>query len=132
MSREAVARELARRPMPATRADCANIPRPCPHVRCKYNLYLDVLDDGVIRYNFPGLEPGEMKESCVLDLAERDGMTLEEIGHAINLTRERVRQLVEQAKKNGRRRTNPIFRTSIDVEDFTTDRQTHHALEGED
>ena len=33
------------------------------------------------------------KESCVLDVADRGGATLEEIGDAMGITRERVRQL---------------------------------------
>lgn len=38
-----------------------------------------------------------MKHSCSLDLAEQDGMTLEEVGEALNITRERVRQIQEMA-----------------------------------
>ncbi len=34
-----------------------------------------------------------MKESCVLDVADRGGITLEEVGDALGLTRERVRQI---------------------------------------
>lgn len=34
---------------PRTRADCVDGPRPCPWVRCKFNLVLDVTEIGTIR-----------------------------------------------------------------------------------
>lgn len=92
---------------PATRGDCEGGERPCPFVSCKYNLYLDVGDNGSIKLNFPDLEVWDLPESCVLDIAARDGLTLEEVGTILNVTRERIRQiearvhhaLLEQAKR---------------------------------
>lgn len=78
---------------PKTRAECEGHARPCPFVSCRWHLYLDVTIGGSIRLNFPDIEPADMTDSCVLDIADRGGMTLEEVGAAINLTRERVRQL---------------------------------------
>lgn len=78
---------------PKTRADCENGPRPCPFVSCRWNLYLDVTEHGSIKFNFPGKELWELPATCALDLAERGGMTLEEVGDAMQLTRERVRQV---------------------------------------
>lgn len=80
---------------PKTRADCANVPRPCPYVACSQHMYLDISETGSIILNFPHLEPWEMTadESCALDLAARGGMTLEEIAVVTNLTRERIRQI---------------------------------------
>ncbi len=79
---------------PRTRADCAAVERPCPFVSCKHNLYLDVNPlSGSIKLNFPDLEVWEMKDSCTLDVADRDGITLEEVGEILNLTRERIRQV---------------------------------------
>ena len=80
---------------PRTRGDCAQVPRPCPYVACKYSLYLDVSLTGSIILNFPHLEPGQMpaERSCALDLAERGPRTLEYIAVVTNLTRERIRQL---------------------------------------
>lgn len=79
---------------PKTRADCANGERPCPFVACKYHLYLDVHPvRGAIKLNFPDLEVWEMNETCSLDVADRGGITLEEVGEIMNLTRERVRQV---------------------------------------
>jgi hypothetical protein len=86
------------RALPATRAECENGPRPCPHVSCKFHLYLDVNPEtGSIKLNFPHLEPWELTESCALDVAERGGITLEEVGTIVNLTRERVRQVEVRA-----------------------------------
>ena len=78
---------------PQTRADCVSGPRPCPWVSCAQHLFLDVLQTGSLKLNFPDLEPHEMKESCALDVADRGGHTLEEVADLANLTRERIRQL---------------------------------------
>lgn len=50
---------------------------------------------GTLKFNFPDLEPHEMSESCVLDVAGADGSVLIRVGELLNLTRERVRQLEE-------------------------------------
>jgi hypothetical protein len=84
---------------PVTRDKCRGGHRPCPYVRCRYNLYLDVkkvANGSAIRVNFPELEgPHQLKDSCALDVADAnpDGMTLEEMGNLLNITRERARQL---------------------------------------
>ncbi len=79
---------------PRTRADCVDGARPCPFVSCKHHLYLDVsARTGAIKVNFPDLEAWEMSETCALDVADRGGTTLEEVGAIMNLTRERIRQV---------------------------------------
>jgi hypothetical protein len=79
---------------PTTRADCIDMERPCPYVSCKYHLYIDVHPvRGSIKVNFPDVEVWEMTETCALDVADRGGITLEEVGEIMNLTRERVRQV---------------------------------------
>jgi hypothetical protein len=79
---------------PETRADCGSGARPCPFVSCKHHLYLDVsARTGAIKLNFPDLEVWEMTETCALDIADRGGTTLEEVGAIMNLTRERIRQV---------------------------------------
>src|SRR5258708_16467489 len=113
MSRKEMARDLRRRRLsgeidpeeqdllklidrqrPRTRADCMNGPRPCLFVSCKHNLYLDVNPEtGSIKLNFPDKEVWELAETCALDVAERGGITLEEVGEIMNLTRERIRQV---------------------------------------
>lgn len=81
-------------PRPQTREECRGQERPCPWVACKFHLYLDVNPEtGSIKLNFPDLEPWELPETCALDVAERGGITLEEVGEIMNLTRERIRQV---------------------------------------
>src|SRR4051812_22566191 len=113
MSRKEMARDLRRRRLtglvdpeeadlmktvnesrPRTRADCVNEPRPCLFVSCKHNLYLDVNPEtGSIKLNFPDKEIWELEHTCALDVAEKGGITLEEVGEIMNLTRERIRQV---------------------------------------
>ena len=79
---------------PKSRTECKEGPRPCMYVSCKHNLYLDVnMVTGSIKFNFPDKDIFELKETCALDVAERGGITLEEVGEIMNLTRERVRQV---------------------------------------
>ena len=79
---------------PTSRAECKEEMRPCPWVACKHHLYLDINPEtGSIKINFPDLEPWELKHTCALDVAERGGITLEEVGEIMNLTRERIRQV---------------------------------------
>lgn len=86
--------EVAESQRPKTRKECVNRERPCMFVSCKHHLYLDVNPDtGSIKLNFPDKEVWELTETCALDVAERGGMTLEEVGEILNLTRERIRQV---------------------------------------
>lgn len=79
---------------PRTRAECAEGPRPCLFISCKHHLFLDVNPEtGSVKLNFPDKEPWELEESCALDVADRGGTTLEEVGVIMNLTRERIRQV---------------------------------------
>jgi hypothetical protein len=83
---------------PRTRAECAEGPRPCPYVSCKHHLYIDVsARTGAIKLNFPDLEVWDLGESCALDVADRGGTTLEDVGAIMNLTRERIRQVEVKA-----------------------------------
>jgi len=113
MSRKEIARELRRQrafglidpeldatireieaQRPRSRADCANGARPCMFISCKHHLYLDVNPStGSIKLNFPDREVWELDETCALDVADRGGITLEEVGTIMNLTRERIRQV---------------------------------------
>jgi hypothetical protein len=90
---DATMREIEGR-RPRSRADCATGPRPCMFISCKHHLYLDVNPaTGSIKLNFPDKEVWELAETCALDVADRGGITLEEVGSIMNLTRERIRQV---------------------------------------
>jgi hypothetical protein len=79
---------------PVRRSECREDKRPCLYVSCRYHLYLDVNPmTGSIKLNFPDKEVWELAETCALDVAERGGITLEEVGEIMNLTRERIRQV---------------------------------------
>ncbi len=79
---------------PAMRSECLNMPRPCLYVSCRHHLFIDVNPEtGSIKFNFPDKEPWELAYSCALDVADRGGITLEEVGSIMNLTRERIRQV---------------------------------------
>ncbi len=79
---------------PRHRSECRHGRRPCLFVACRYHLYLDVHPKtGSIKLNFPDKEVHELEETCALDVAERGGVTLEEVGAIMNLTRERIRQV---------------------------------------
>jgi len=113
MSRKEMARDLRRRRLlgdvdpeeqemlatieqlrPRSRADCAEGARPCMFVSCKHHLYLDVNPEtGSVKLNFPDKEIWELSETCALDVADKGGITLEEVGTIMNLTRERIRQV---------------------------------------
>jgi hypothetical protein len=83
---------------PRARSECQDAPRPCPYVSCKYHLYIDVsAKTGAIKLNFPDLDVWELPESCALDVADRGGTTLEDVGAIMNLTRERIRQVEVKA-----------------------------------
>ena len=83
---------------PRTRAECAEGPRPCPFVSCKHHLFIDVSPrTGAIKLNFPDLEVWDLGESCALDVADKSGTTLEDVGAIMNLTRERIRQVEVKA-----------------------------------
>ncbi len=79
---------------PKSRSECVSLERPCLFVSCKYHLYLDVNPrTGSIKLNFPEKEIWEIGETCALDVADKGGITLEEVGDIMNLTRERIRQV---------------------------------------
>ncbi|MGH9649187.1 MAG: hypothetical protein ACRD3I_01825 [Terriglobales bacterium] len=83
-------------PRPLTRAECADVPRPCPYASCRFNLLLTVLPSGNLQFPHGHDDPTLLhsKRSCALDVAEQGGATLELVGAALGITRERTRQIV--------------------------------------
>jgi hypothetical protein len=88
---------------PKKRSDCAGVQRPCVFVTCRYNLYLDENPEtGSIRLNFPHLDPTQMVDSCAMDIAERGGIPLEDLGVMLNVTLEGASQVVDKALAEAR------------------------------
>ena len=85
---------------PRTREGCKEIARPCTCVSCKFNTFLEVKDTGSLSLTFGAIEPDQMDPttSCVLDIIDQnpEGMTLEEIGDVLHITREGIRQIEER------------------------------------
>lgn len=82
---------------PRTRADCVNGPRPCPWVSCRHHLALDVdPQNGSLKLNWPTTEVEDMPHTCALDEADKGPHVLEAVGDKLNLTRERVRQVMDE------------------------------------
>src|SRR4051812_17895808 len=70
---------------PVVRGDCASVARPCVWRSCRWHLWRDA---------GPNQYPGS---SCALDVADLGGSTLDVVGHALGVTRERVRQIEDVA-----------------------------------
>jgi hypothetical protein len=118
---------------PRTRSDCRNAERPCPYVSCKYHLYLDINPQtGSVKLNFPDLEVWEMPETCALDVADRGGITLEDVGSLLNLTRERIRQVELSGLKKLRSHIDDPATEEEDVEGDDTDDDFEEDAEGDD
>lgn len=80
---------------PKTRGQCADGPRPCIFARCRYH----VLHPERRARGWEEREGRDIMEmqTCSLDVADQGEHTLEAIGEMLGVTRERVRQIEEQA-----------------------------------
>ena len=74
-----------------TRGVCRTLMGPCPHASCRFNLLSD--EKGRSGSKQGNISHRDLSEPYVLTLAERGGMTLEEVAHTLGITRERVRQI---------------------------------------
>lgn len=78
---------------PRTRGECVEGPRPCPWVSCRHHLALDIRNNGTITLNHPGVELGDLEETCALDVADRGSQERAHIGRLLGVSDERVRQI---------------------------------------
>lgn len=73
---------LSRRPK--TRADCEGGVRPCPYVGCRFNLLIDVLDDGSFVINAKYRRP-DGAERVIPPKPDTEGRFLDEIEDAVEV-----------------------------------------------
>lgn len=87
-------------PRPLKRSDCENESRPCPYVACRWNLFLEVKETGSILGSEKQMFGEGVGGECALDYIDKYGqMTLEQVGEAFGITRERARQIIDEALK---------------------------------
>ena len=106
---------------PTTRADCppkdADGRRRCPWISCRHHTWIDIYR--AMRRNAPELaahfdDPLIIKRPCSLDLAEEGGLTLEECGDVLGVSREYIR-LVEARATSLIKRRHPNLIELIDA-----------------
>ena len=91
---------------PKTRGDCKYGLRPCPWISCKYHLAIEgVRANGEPKYNKlldieSKTNPEDIElnlyllpETCALDIADKGGCILEDVGELLGISRERIRQI---------------------------------------
>jgi hypothetical protein len=90
--------DLSLEPRPATWAECATMPRPCPYVSCKHHLYIEVNPlTGSVQFPFGHMGIDEIPHTCSIDAALEGPLTLEEVGKLTSRTKERIRQIETRA-----------------------------------
>lgn len=99
-------------PPPRTRGECIDGPRPCPHLNCKYHLWNSLLRD--TRY---GSQASLPRETCILDIADKGGVSLDYVGELLGISRQRVLQLETRALAKARKMLN---RRKLTLKSLTT------------
>ncbi len=103
-----------------------NAQRPCPFATCRWALWPETGHGGSGAGSVPKTDPLTLKHTCVLDVVESGatgagegrGMTLEEVGKVLRLTRERVRQIETVASTKVRQ--NPMAHDAMDLATMLT------------
>lgn len=88
--------------VPATRGDCPTT-RPCPHVKCRYHLWL-VEAEAMPGRRWDRAAPASAfhpwsNTTCALDVAEQGSADPEDVARALGVSSRQVRRIVEAARK---------------------------------
>ena len=68
--------------------------------------------------NFLNSGPENLVDTCALDFAEKHGRTtLDAVGHALNITRERVRQIQKKFMKKLKDHQPNLYGLFVDMQD---------------
>lgn len=93
--------------LPMTRGECEGGARPCPLVSCRHNVCVDVSSVGTLTVHWlPDEEPD--RPNCALDMAAAGGLSRDETGLLLGVSRQRVLQLEEQAERKMRAGMRPF------------------------
>lgn len=87
--------------VPHTRGDCPTT-RPCPHLKCRYHLWL-VEAEAMPGRRWERAAPASAfhpwsNTTCALDVAER-AQQVEEVARLLGMSSRQVRRIVEKARK---------------------------------
>lgn len=82
---------------PTVLADCADRRAPCPWASCRYHLAVEVTEVGSLKLNHPDRDLVELGATCTFDIVSRGEATGDEVGAALNISHERVRQIEVRA-----------------------------------
>ena len=130
-------------PIPRTYGDCqeralGTPTNPCWYLRCKHNLLLD-LDprSGSYKITWPDLADGHYgdeyralpEHTCALHEAAHGGLTLDEVGVMMNLTRERVRQIETKALHALRDLSDLVRAVDDELDSYSPGRGAHGDLD---
>jgi hypothetical protein len=80
---------------PKTRGECADMPRPCPFVSCKWHLAHSAAEAEVDAELVADAIANETGDTCALDVADRGPSTQREVARCLNLSHQRVSQIEE-------------------------------------
>ena len=89
---------------PRTYDDCLDAgwgtkENPCPFFSCKNNLFLDVTEDGEIKYIHKKKDFDQIQETCLNRAIENGPLDFKQISELIGVVRERARQIKNEAKE---------------------------------
>lgn len=104
---------------PATRGDCVDGLRPCPWATCRWHIAQVRSYRGMPWDEVPDVE--EWAATCVLDVADQGGATLDQVGQALGVSRERVRQLEARAVRLFHSRTGRLLDGFVNDERIQAD-----------